>query len=76
MLDKAQIDEVVRLLATGLSQRQVAKRTGVSRGTIHAIAAGKRGHWGWEDGDDRNKRSMSEVEKLRQFNTQQKGVGP
>ncbi len=37
------IDEVKRLLAEGkLSQRRIAKATGVSRGTVGAIAVGKR----------------------------------
>jgi DNA-directed RNA polymerase subunit RPC12/RpoP len=38
-----QVQEVVRLLVEErLSQRCVALRTGVSRGTVHAIARGKR----------------------------------
>jgi transcriptional regulator with XRE-family HTH domain len=37
------IADVRRLLATGgLSQREIARRTGVSRGTVGAVAAGKR----------------------------------
>jgi transcriptional regulator with XRE-family HTH domain len=37
------VDEVRRLLAEGrLSQRQIARATGVSRGTVGAIASGRR----------------------------------
>lgn len=37
------IDQVKTLLAQGrLSQRAIARRVGVSRGTVHAIARGKR----------------------------------
>lgn len=43
MLSAAQVEEVRRLLAEGgRSQREIAKLTGVSRGTIGAIASGKR----------------------------------
>jgi hypothetical protein len=43
MISPAKVAEVRRLLVEeGLSQRNVANLTGVSRGTIHAIAAGKR----------------------------------
>jgi transcriptional regulator with XRE-family HTH domain len=43
MLLPAQVEEVRRLLAEGgRSQREIAKLTGVSRGTIGAIASGKR----------------------------------
>lgn len=43
MIAASVVHEVRRLLAEGnLSQRKIAKRTGVSRGTVGAIAAGKR----------------------------------
>lgn len=43
MLAPGLVEEVKRLLATGrLSQRKIARQTGVSRATIGLIAAGKR----------------------------------
>ena len=43
MIAACKIDEVQRLLTEGrFSQRQIAKRTGVSRATIATIAAGER----------------------------------
>jgi hypothetical protein len=43
MLSTAAIDEVRRMLREGrLSQRGIASKTGVSRGTVNAIALGKR----------------------------------
>jgi len=43
MIAPQMIDEVRRLLAEGrLSQRQIARATNVSRGTVGAIAAGRR----------------------------------
>jgi len=43
MISPVTVAEIRRLLIEkGLSQRNVAHLTGVSRGTIHAIAAGKR----------------------------------
>lgn len=43
MLPVGVVDEVRRLLAEGrLSQRQIARRTGVSRGAVAAIASGRR----------------------------------
>jgi DNA-binding XRE family transcriptional regulator len=43
MLSPDLIEEIERLLAEGkLSQRKIAKRTGVSRGTVGAVANGKR----------------------------------
>ncbi len=37
------VDEIRRMLREeGLSQRKIASRTGVSRGTVNAIAQGKR----------------------------------
>jgi transcriptional regulator with XRE-family HTH domain len=43
MLAPAMVNEVQRLLTDGeLSQRQIARLTGVSRGTVGSIASGKR----------------------------------
>ena len=42
MLNPALVDAIRRLLADGLSQRQIARQCHVSRGTVQAIAAGKR----------------------------------
>ncbi len=42
MLRQTQVDEVRRLLASGLSQRKVALLTQVSRATVGAIASGRR----------------------------------
>ena len=49
MLPLATVDEIRRLLDEGeLSQRKIAKKLGVSRGTVGAIASGRRGHYGRE----------------------------
>ncbi|HTQ37536.1 MAG TPA: helix-turn-helix domain-containing protein [Pirellulales bacterium] len=43
MLSLAKVDEVRRLLARGnISQRQIARDLGISRGSVAAIASGKR----------------------------------
>jgi Helix-turn-helix len=43
MLSPAKVEEVRRLLVRGnVSQRQIAKLLGVSRGSVNAIASGKR----------------------------------
>ena len=43
MIDAALVEEVRRMLREGcLSQREIAKRLGVSRGTVNAIAGGRR----------------------------------
>jgi len=43
MIAPAVVDEIKRLLDHGsLSQRKIARRLGVSRGTVNAIALGKR----------------------------------
>jgi hypothetical protein len=43
MIAQAIADEVERLLSEGrLSQRQIARATGISRGTVGSIAQGKR----------------------------------
>ncbi len=41
MISPAVVDEVRRLLGEGLSQREIARRTGVSRGSVIAIDRGK-----------------------------------
>jgi hypothetical protein len=52
MLAKSLIDEIDRLLCEGrLSQRRIAARLRVSRGTVAAIASGRRGLYGREVGD-------------------------
>lgn len=49
MLPLSVIQEVQQLLEAGdLSQRQIALRVGVSRGTVGALASGKRGIFGKE----------------------------
>jgi hypothetical protein len=43
MIEPNVIKEINRLLKEGvLSQRKIARRLGVSRGTVHAVATGKR----------------------------------
>ena len=43
MIAPSEVEEIKRLLAEKrLSQRKIAVRLGVSRGTVHAIARGKR----------------------------------
>jgi len=43
MIPQSRVDRVRRLLATGRhSQREIARLTGVSRGTVGAIASGRR----------------------------------
>lgn len=43
MIPPGVVAEVERLLAEGrLSQRQIARRTGISRGSVSAIASGRR----------------------------------
>jgi hypothetical protein len=52
------IDQIKRLLAEGnLSQRRIARQLGVSRGTVHAIARGKRT-------DDRTRKQKQEEDLL------------
>ena len=49
MLPLATVEEVRRLIDEGqLSQRKIAQKLGISRGTISAIASGKRGIYGRE----------------------------
>lgn len=56
MIESAVVEEIHRLLDAGaLSQRKIALETGVSRGTVNAIALGKRilqPRRGPEAGDD------------------------
>lgn len=53
MLAKPLIKEIDRLLKKGdLSQRKIAAKLHVSRGTVSAIANGRRGLYGREVGDD------------------------
>jgi hypothetical protein len=43
MIPLAAVDQIKRLLKEGtLSQRRIARRVGVSRGTVNAIAQGRR----------------------------------
>ena len=54
MLSLAVVQEIRRLLDLGeLSQRQIAVKLGVSRGTVGAIASGRRGMHGREPQTDR-----------------------
>src|SRR5262245_33982284 len=53
MLAISVVEEIQRLLDEGkLSQRKIAARLGVSRGTVGAIANGQRGLYGREPGPD------------------------
>ena len=53
MLPLATIEEIDRLLRDGqLSQRKIAKQLGVSRGTVAAVATGRRGMYGKEPEDE------------------------
>lgn len=49
MLPQAIIDEAMRLIATGLSQRKVASQLGISRGVVGDLASGKRQPHGRDD---------------------------
>lgn len=42
MISDAQFDQIEQLLEEGHTQRAIARLTGISRGTVHAIATGKR----------------------------------
>ena len=45
MIATTVVDEIRRMLGEGrLSQRTIARQIGVSRGTVNAIALGKRAH--------------------------------
>lgn len=49
MLPLAKVQEIRRLLNEGqLSQRKIAAKLGVSRGTVGALATGRRGDYGRE----------------------------
>jgi DNA-binding XRE family transcriptional regulator len=53
MLPLATIEQIDRLIQGGeLSQRKIAKQLGVSRGTVAAIASGRRGIYGKEPDDE------------------------
>jgi hypothetical protein len=55
MIAHALVGEIRRLLDEGvMSQRKIARRLGISRGTVHAIARGKRPDYldRWDDVDD------------------------
>jgi hypothetical protein len=53
MLALSLVQEIERLLQDGtLSQRKIAVRLGVGRGTVAAIASGRRGIYGREADDD------------------------
>lgn len=54
MLSLAVVEEIRRLLNEGrLSQRKIAARLGVSRGSVSAIASGRRGIFGREPEPDK-----------------------
>jgi hypothetical protein len=56
MLPLATIHEIDRLLKAGnSSQRKIARRLGVSRGTVAAIATGRRGIYGKVPEDEASK---------------------
>jgi hypothetical protein len=42
LISRARIEDVKRLLSQGLTQREISSRTGISRGTIGAVANGQR----------------------------------
>ncbi len=47
MLEQYVVNQILELLAEGgWSRRQIAKKVGVSRGSVNAIANGNRGHFG------------------------------
>jgi Helix-turn-helix domain len=54
MIAQTTVDEILHLLDAGsLSQRKIARRLGVSRGTVNALAQGKRpAHLGRTDFED------------------------
>jgi hypothetical protein len=60
MLPTSLVQEIDRLLKGGeLSRRQIAQRLGVSRGTVSAIASGRRGLHGMDPLDERRARTPS-----------------
>ena len=53
MLTLATVQEISRLVEEGeLSQRKIARKLGVSRGTVGSIASGRRGMFGREPEED------------------------
>jgi hypothetical protein len=66
MLSIDLVHEINRLLRTGeLSQRQIAARLQVSRGTVGAIASGRRGLNGKEDADQVPKPKTTRQQSMR-----------
>ncbi|MEM8943729.1 MAG: helix-turn-helix transcriptional regulator [Planctomycetota bacterium] len=62
MLPLAVVEEVRRLLdEKKLSQRKIAQKLQVSRGTVGAIASGKRGIYGREPSDESPELSCMEL---------------
>jgi hypothetical protein len=60
MLSTTLVHEIDRLLQEGeLSHRKIAARLSVSRGTIAAIASGRRGLYGREPDDDGRSRAST-----------------
>jgi hypothetical protein len=58
MLSTSLVHEIDRLLKTGqLSHRKIATRLNVSRGTISAIAQGRRGLYGMDPNEKRPART-------------------
>jgi hypothetical protein len=56
MLTTAVVQEIDRLLKSGqLSHRKIAARLGVSRGTVNAIASGRRGLYGKNPSNERSR---------------------
>ena len=55
MLARSLVEEIDRLLKLGnVSQRKIAAQLNVSRGTVAAIASGRRGLFGHEPDDDQS----------------------
>ena len=50
MIPRSKVKAIERMLVEGLSQRKVAARIGVSRGTVQMIFQGRRN---WKQEDDR-----------------------
>lgn len=66
MLTTAMVHEIDHLLKEGrLSQRQIAARLGISRGTVGAIAIGRRGLFGKEPAAEPGQPSASPSPPVR-----------
>lgn len=66
MLSLSLVEQIVDLLNEGeLSQRRIAERVGVSRGTVASIASGRRGLFGRdpESDDDRSLANLTPPER-------------